>query len=323
MSAETRSNQAPSNTEPQAAPAAAEPAAGSLQTGELAVQEILFATDLRPTSHTAGLYARALATRLDLPLTVMHVFLLNQGASEAEAATSRASAQRLDISAELAHAASLLSTPGSTAAALLCEGEPPREIVRAANQKPGCLLVLGTHAGSRVGRHLIGSTAELVLTSVQRPTVTVGPHVGDPSQEGLFRDVLFATDCSEFGSRAAPLACAFSRTFQGRLRVISVVDDTRGPVADTLATFDYSTREALTRAASPQACNFTESRTISRPGDARQVILSTLESTASDLLILGIEQHDSLGMLERDTNTFQIVARATKPVLTITSKAFR
>jgi nucleotide-binding universal stress UspA family protein len=293
-----------------------------MHAGAVSIRSIFFATDFSPASHVAGLYARWLATQFVVPMSIAHVFLPSQYAQEAEAETKRPSADRIALTKELQATAAALSPRHAAATPLLCEGDPAVEIPRLVASMPGVLLVLGTHGGSSVIRHLIGSVAEKVLMSVTCPALTVGPHVADPHDETLFRHVLYATDCSEAGSRAAPIACAFACRFGGELKVISVVDEQEGATLEILAKFDFRTQHELSEAQQEKCNRFAESRTVAMASEAQKVILEVLTRDASDLLVLGVRQHAFLGFTERNSAAFQLIAKATRPVLTITDKSF-
>ena len=296
---------------------------GDLRGGALSVSEVLFATDFSNASQVAGLYAQALATQLGLPLTIVHVFLLTTSAQDAEAQTGEPSEQRKAAERRLQLIAAELSAPGRSPSSLLCEGDPPEALEQIIAGRPGILLVLGTHGGSGIERRLLGSTAEQLLNMVSCPTLTVGPEVSNPRDANLFKHVLYATDCSQAGSRAAPLACAFACRFSGQLRVISVIDEAQGPTAEVLANFDFTTRQEFAKAPLSQCSNFADSRAVSDAKDAESVILTTLDESGSDLLVLGVRQHDHLGFTESNSTAFRIIARAPRPVLTITDRVFR
>jgi nucleotide-binding universal stress UspA family protein len=289
--------------------------------GELSIRSILLATDFSPASHASGLYARALSTEFRVPMTVVHAFLPSQSAQEAEETTGRPSAERLGLKAQLDRTAAALSPPHAPAAALLLQGVPSEELQRISEEQAGVLLVLGTHGGSVIGRHFLGSTAESVLSAVSCPTLTVGPHVTDPRQEQLFQHVLYATDCSITGARAAALACAVAFRFGGELRVIGVIDDKEGPAADLLARFDFHMRKELSQTMHDPCTHFAESSKLATATHAKDVILRELAGGENDLLVLGIRQKAFLGFAERNSTAFQIIASASRPVLTITDKA--
>jgi nucleotide-binding universal stress UspA family protein len=139
---------------------AKESSMNGMHAGAVSIRSILFATDFSPASHVAGLYARWLATQFVVPMSLAHVFLPSQYAQEAEAETERPSADRIALTKELQATAAALSPRHAAATPLLCEGDPAVEIPRLVASMSGVLLVLGTHGGSSVIRHLIGSVAE-------------------------------------------------------------------------------------------------------------------------------------------------------------------
>lgn len=93
---------------------------------------------------------------------------MNPDEAEAEAETERPSADRIALRKELEKTAAALSPRHAAATPLLCEGDPAVEIPRLVASMSGVLLVLGTHGGSTVIRHLIGSVAEKVPMSAAR-----------------------------------------------------------------------------------------------------------------------------------------------------------
>lgn len=58
---------------------------------------------------------------------------------------------------------------------LLCEGDAPAEILRAADKLPCDLIVMGTHGRAGLGRLLMGSVAEAVLRRASCPVLAVRP----------------------------------------------------------------------------------------------------------------------------------------------------
>lgn len=291
------------------------------QEGRLSVASIVFATDFSPASHNAGLYAAALATHFAAELVVLHTFVLSQSAMEAESRSSAQSAERRELVKRLqSTAASLAPSPGRVRAVLL-EGDPSEKIAAFADDIADSLLVLGTHGGSGVERHLIGSVAERSLRRTACPTITVGPKVSTFTGDAPFACMLYATDCSEMAVRAAPLACAMAKSFSSALKVISIIDDRHGPVPDLLADLEFHTLQAI--ATHMNSCDhFSESRALASPGEARQQILRFARETQSDLIILGVHRRRTIETFDRNSVTIQLITDAPCPVLTVTKDSF-
>ena len=72
-------------------------------------------------------------------------------------------------------------------------GSPAGQIVAAAEQWEADLIVMGTHARGRLGRFLLGSTADSVIRRAHCPVLTVGhePSCGDAN--------LTASSCDRSG----------------------------------------------------------------------------------------------------------------------------
>jgi nucleotide-binding universal stress UspA family protein len=182
---------------------------------------------------------------------------------------------------------------------------------------PHSLLVMGTHGGGSVGRHLIGSVAERSLRRAACPTITVGPKVPELSRTQIFSRLLYATDCSEMASRAAPLACAMARTFSSALRVISIIDDKDRPLADVIADLEFHTHQAIADQIEGQCDHFSETRVLANSRRAREVILKYADDTKSDLIILGVHRRKTIEILDRNSVTIQLITGAHCPVLTV------
>jgi nucleotide-binding universal stress UspA family protein len=62
---------------------------------------------------------------------------------------------------------------GIRAVGMMAEGEPARQIVRAARSKRADLIVVGTHGRTGFNRFLVGSIAQRVVVTAPCPVVTV------------------------------------------------------------------------------------------------------------------------------------------------------
>jgi nucleotide-binding universal stress UspA family protein len=288
--------------------------------GHLSVQSILFATDFSPASHPASLYAVALAAHFGCVLTLAHVFLPSQSAQEAEAKEGIVSEQRRLLQQRLELTTSVLARDAGKATSVLLEGDPSVVIPKLANEFSDAILVLGTHGGGSLGRHLLGSVAESILRKTAIPTLTAGQQVITSSKAPPFQRILYVTDSSPVASQAAPLACAFASSFSSRLEVVSVVDEREGAVAQILAELDFRTQQELAANLVERCIHFQEPRSVTYSRQAHDEILRRLQEDSCDLLVLGIAQKSSLGFADRDSGAFRLIADSPCPVLTITEE---
>jgi nucleotide-binding universal stress UspA family protein len=289
---------------------------------KLLIETVVFATDFSPASYVASLYAKALAEHFRCSLLLIHAFTPSQSAQDAEAQSGLQSEDRKVRQQRLDLTAAALKPQSGDAKSLLVDGDPSKMIPKAVNQMDRCLLVLGTHGGNMVERRLIGSVAENVLRQSCVPTLTVSEKLSSALTPQLFQKMLYATDSSAVASQAAPLACAFARSFSSHLEVISVIDESEGSVSEILAEIDFRTTEQLSKTIDDQCSHFMQPRSVTPSKHAHDEILRRLMTDDCDLLILGIEQKSAIGFSDHDSGAFRLIADAPCPVLTETNEAF-
>jgi nucleotide-binding universal stress UspA family protein len=146
------------------------------------IRRIMYATDFSRASQAAFAKALEITRSNRAELTVIHVFTLippfavegayvspkTWGAMEASA---RAGAQK-QLDALVARA----ERAGLRARSLIVVGNPYEQIVRAARLKRADMLVIGTHGRTGLGKFLLGSVAERVLSMAGCPVLTVRGH---------------------------------------------------------------------------------------------------------------------------------------------------
>jgi nucleotide-binding universal stress UspA family protein len=291
--------------------------------GHIRIDSILFATDFSPASYAASLYATALADHFHSVLTLVHVFLPSQSAQVVESRDGIVSEQRMLVQQKLELTAQALTPMGGRATCLLLEGDPSVVLAKEANLSRGALLVLGTHGGNVLERHILGSVAENTLRCSAMPTLTVGKHVATSDKVLPFRRILYATDSSAIAAQAAPLACAVAESFSSLLGVVSVIDESAGSVARIVAELDFRTQQELGANLAERCAHFEKPRGVAYSEHAHDEILRRLKEDNCDLLVLGIERKSSLGFADRNSGAFRIIADSPCPVLTITDASCR
>lgn len=276
---------------------------------------VIFATDFSETSRTAGRFAALLANRYRVDLTVVHAFALEQPAVEAEALSHLASMQRQDLLQLVTATAADLARSGVRTVPVLSEGSAVGVVRAAAEAQPSGLVVLGTHGGGAMERHLLGSVAEAILRSLRTPVLTVGPHVPMPDQDRFgFRHILYATNFSAGAAASAVQAFALADEFGADVDLLHVVrsDDApeRGGNAEGIAISDL---DRLVPAGHGRGAvhSFAEA------GDVREVIVAHARARGVDLIVLGAHHHSALAMHLRTGPAFQVILHAPCPVLTV------
>jgi len=142
------------------------------------VRQILFASDFSKASAKAFATALALAKANRATLTVLHVTVpfmpvvpeqyIGGATLDQLNADSRRWAQR-----QLAKLTEKTKKAGVRTVGLMMEGEPARQIVRAARSKRADLIVVGTHGRTGLDKFFVGSVAQRVVVTAPCPVVTV------------------------------------------------------------------------------------------------------------------------------------------------------
>jgi nucleotide-binding universal stress UspA family protein len=140
----------------------------------------LVATDFSPTSSVALAYTVQLAIATRGEVTLVHAYELPIiGLPEGALLATAEVANRLISSSEqtLAMLADSHSKEGVRVKWVLRQGVPHEEVQKLADEIDAELVVVGTHARKGLQRFLLGSVAEKIIRTVERPILTIhGPR---------------------------------------------------------------------------------------------------------------------------------------------------
>src|SRR5262245_46318654 len=142
------------------------------------IRSILHATDFSRSSNRALTTALDLATATGARLIIVSIVVpivplvpeqtLQMGAwRDIEVETRKWAAARL------ARLAARAKAEGIRVSTRLANGDPAREIVRAARIEKAELIVIGTHGRTGFSRLMLGSVAQKVISTARCPVVTV------------------------------------------------------------------------------------------------------------------------------------------------------
>jgi len=274
----------------------------------LLFRSVAFATDFS-ASLSAGRYAALFAEHFDAELIVVHAFRLVAAAQEAEALQHSHSAQREQLESLLAETAQGLTPPAPRSTTVLGEGDPVEVIRDVSRRHEPSLIVLATHSGSAMERHILGSTAEEILRAIPGPILTVGPQVAAPPRLKLQR-ILYATDFTAAAAHAAPYAFELASAFRSAIDVLHVVASQDSVEKQALL-------DALDRLVPDDARQCCRPQGFVEVGDTRECIVRHATERGADLIVLGAHPHSHLAMHFRTGPAFQVIVQAPCPVLTI------
>jgi nucleotide-binding universal stress UspA family protein len=145
-----------------------------------AFRRILHPTDFSRASAPALRRAVALARACRAPLVLLHVMtppspFIGEGTLPSSYADLLILARR-SSKRRLAAVLGRVRRTGVRVQAILAEGLPAGEILRAARRMRADLIVMGTHGRTGVSRVFMGSVAERVVRESRCPVLTVRAH---------------------------------------------------------------------------------------------------------------------------------------------------
>jgi nucleotide-binding universal stress UspA family protein len=280
---------------------------------------VIFGTDFSDGAGAAGRYAALFAKHYGAELVVAHAFRLTQPASEVEAVQHVHSVQRQDLEHLLSETVESLAPLGGRATSILAEASPIELIRQISESRERSLVVLGTHGGGTLERHIIGSVAEGIVRNLETPVLTVGPQVEYPtSSELAIGRILYATDFSLAAAAAAPYAVGLARSFGSDIDVMHVVaEGAMEAPSERTNEQEQAFLDALHAHVPQDAVDLWKSRTFVEFGEVRDRILQHATGRRIDLIVLGAHHHSRLAMHVRTGPAFQVIMAAACPVLTI------
>jgi nucleotide-binding universal stress UspA family protein len=142
------------------------------------IRRILFATDFSKASANAFDTAVSLAKTNRGTLTILHVIApftpMMPGQYIGTQTWHQIDLERREwTKRELAKATTKAKKAGISATQLVAEGDPARQIVRAARSRNADLVVVGTHGRTGFTKFFLGSVAARVVATAHCPVVTV------------------------------------------------------------------------------------------------------------------------------------------------------
>jgi nucleotide-binding universal stress UspA family protein len=160
------------------------------------IRKILYATDLSPNSAYAFRYAINSAIKHDADIIILHVVQesapffeeerLKMIREEKVAKATNHIKDRLQTFRDKERKADPQSID-RVVSVEVCEGYPPEEILRKADELSCDIIVMGTHGKGIIRHSFLGSTAQKVLRRVRKPVFII------PLPEGKIDDT-FQTD---------------------------------------------------------------------------------------------------------------------------------
>ena len=286
---------------------------------QISIGKILFATDLLENSRLALDYAVAFAEHFHASIIMLHVVQLSGAAHAAEAETHRPSMSRLSAQERLDVLANGVRRFGVKVQTEVIDGTTCDAILEACLRHQADLLVLGVHGVHRGIEHLlIGSNTEKIMLSAKCPILTVGAHVLTGFDIGLhLKEVMLFSDFTAESASAAPYALFLANEFNVPVDVCQLLperaENNEGLRSELADTYCKGIKNVLGDSES-EWCK--PAFQLERGMELDQII-ERAEAEDAGMIVLGARRDSRVGRHLHTSFAYQVLGRATCPVLTI------
>ncbi|HET9867778.1 MAG TPA: universal stress protein [Nitrospira sp.] len=296
------------------------------------ITRLLLATDFSDEARRAEEYASALAASWQIPLSVMTVLEFPPGMNPDYAVNKQYLTDRMhDASTRLAEFKERIGMRGTVATTRIARGIPSEEVIAAAQAEEADLLVVGTRGKSGLAHVLLGSTAERVIRSAPCPVLAVPTLKDDLSTEESIslKRILVPTDFSDCSLDALEYAAVVASQSKASVELLHVLE----PVYYGLDfTFEHAgererKRKQIAQVLEDVSADLSKAgilvKTGIRGGIPPDTILEYVQTSASDLIIMGTHGRRGLSHLMTGSVTEAVLRRGRCPVLAVRKLPFR
>jgi nucleotide-binding universal stress UspA family protein len=255
--------------------------------------------DGSPLSEGALVPARTLATRLDVPIT-----LVTTGWGDVTN----------DSAAYLTRIAEGLGRPGTTTVVV-----PDRfaagAIADAVEAAAEPLTCMATHGRTGIGRALLGSTAEEVIRTTARPVLLVGPAAGLECGTDI-EELVLTIDGSATSAGVVPLAVEWAKALGLRVSVVTI-EETGKAVLEPVPSpgSSASSLDLDGVAAEIRQAGLEVSSERLQGSDVPAAIVSYAEQRAGALVVMATHGRSGLSRTALGSVAMRVVHHASCPVL--------
>jgi nucleotide-binding universal stress UspA family protein len=283
---------------------------------QIALKNVLFATDLDVSARRALPFAIALADRYGAKLYAAHVI-----PQEAYAFARPESVERILKEAQDYASYSLnqlidpLKHRGQRCEALLGNGDIAEVLREFAQKCAADIVVVGTSSRTGLGKVLLGSVAEEIIREAPCPVLTVGPRVMAEASAGV-QSIVCATDFSPGAMRAAEFAVSLAHEYQAHLTLVHVVE---GVLRKAPHLAIKLTEQRLREMIPPEPELLYEPEVLVEIGPVADRILGVADELLADIIVMGVR---GAGAFAQEASHFgsiahKVVSLATCPVMTV------
>lgn len=291
-----------------------------LESGQrISLTKILVTTDFSEVSDRALDYAIAVARRYDARIYLAHI-ITPDPFQFAEPQLAQATYEKVRQAAEEGITDILISGKlrGVAHEVLMEEGNVWQTLERMLAEHEIDLVVAGTHGRGKVQKILIGSVAEEIFRRAPTAVLTVGPAVkGAAEKEIELEHILFATDFGPGAERAAAHAFSLAQEHNAQLTLLHVIESAAAYTDENVARQREINVARMKQLMPPGTENWCKPEFRVTFGSAVEEILIAARECNADLIVMGAKARKSLAGHVPLTIAYNVVTKATCPVLTV------
>lgn len=286
---------------------------------QVSLSNILVATDFSPASEAALGFALAIARRYESRIYVAHVILPNSyQLVPPEAVEPTYELVRRHAEEEMADLLVSGRLRSVVHEVLLEEGLLWPTLANMIHKHSVQLVIVGTHGRTGTRKLLLGSAAEEIFRVADCPVMTVGPQVKtEPPQEVELKRILYATDFTAKGERAAAYALSLAQEHQAELTLLHVIENGDGVSSKNVAALRAMFLKRLEAIVPPQARSWCDPTCVVTVGNSADEILAVARERASDLIVLGVRRATGFAGHLPASRAYKVVCQAQCSVLTV------
>jgi nucleotide-binding universal stress UspA family protein len=285
----------------------------ALQTvNNISFKNILFLTDFSEASETALAYARGIAGHFGAQVYPAHacnpIVLTEAPAGTILTEVEENARWQLAL---LARKNALTGTP------LFVRGDVETAVPQWIDEHGIDLIVMGTHGRRGLKHFLLGSVAETIFRSATCPVLSVGPHVTvRPYQDFKAERILVPTDLGPHAEFAIRYALSVAHENRAQISFMHVVPLEEASQHDCRPVVDAAFRK-LEKLIPDDANQWCEPELKVEIGNPAKELVRYAETERPDLIVLGLPADKKFNGHFRTGVTYNIVASAPCPVLTV------
>ena len=215
----------------------------------------------------------------------------------------------------LAEAREIAESEGVTIRTRLEEGEPFEKIIEVAQEENCDLIVMGRRGITRLERALMGSVTAKVIGHFRGKVLVV------PRDSSLgWKNILVATDSSKSGEAAVDEAVNYATSYDGTLKIISVVDVTEEFQAHAPGRVEKLVNKAkknLEDVKRNVQSRGVTGETFVREGEPFKVIVDLAKQLHADTIVLGSHGRTGLKRIFMGSVTARVIGHTPCPVMIV------